>query len=139
MTVSYNSNKPTWWPRYGHSSHLITFVNIHELLYFCNYVPMGLIGRQPSGYLSSCNHPLCHVCWCVANKFTYLLTYWAEITPILRRWQSVSDASCPSCHRIIRVNMACHLRASHTVSVLLVLSDDHMSYVVLTVCVLLRC
>ena len=24
--------------------------------------------------------------------------YWAEITPILRRWQSVYDASCPSCH-----------------------------------------
>ena len=40
--------------------------------------------------------------------------YWAEITPILRRWQSVNDASCPSCHRVIRVNMARHLRASHT-------------------------
>ena len=40
--------------------------------------------------------------------------YWAEITPILRRWQSVNDATCPSCHRVIRVNMARHLRASHT-------------------------
>ena len=40
--------------------------------------------------------------------------YWAEITPILRRWQSVNDASCLSCHRVIRVNMARHLRASHT-------------------------
>ena len=24
--------------------------------------------------------------------------YWAEITPILRRWHSVNDASCPSSH-----------------------------------------
>ena len=40
--------------------------------------------------------------------------YWTEITPILRQWQSVNDASCPSCHRVIRVNMARHLRASHT-------------------------
>ena len=40
--------------------------------------------------------------------------YWTEITPILRQWQSVNDASCPSCHRVIWVNMARHLRASHT-------------------------
>ena len=32
---------------------------------------------------------------------------------MLRRWQSVNDASCPSCHRVIRVNMARHLRAFH--------------------------
>ena len=40
--------------------------------------------------------------------------YWSEVTPILRKWQSVNDASCPSCSRVIRVNMARHLRASHT-------------------------
>ena len=40
--------------------------------------------------------------------------YWAEVTPILRQWKSVNDASCPSCNRVIRVNMARHLRASHT-------------------------
>ena len=40
--------------------------------------------------------------------------YWAEVTPMLRKWQSVNDASCPFCSRVIRVNMARHLRASHT-------------------------
>ena len=40
--------------------------------------------------------------------------YWTEITPIFRQWPTVNDASCPSCHRVIRVNMARHLRASHT-------------------------
>ena len=33
---------------------------------------------------------------------------------MLRKWQSVNDASCPFCRRVIRVNMARHLRASHT-------------------------
>ena len=32
--------------------------------------------------------------------------YRAEITPMLHRWQSVNDASCLSCHIVIRVNMA---------------------------------
>ena len=40
--------------------------------------------------------------------------YWTEITPILRKWQSVNDAACPYCNRLIRVNMSHHLRASHT-------------------------
>ena len=40
--------------------------------------------------------------------------YWAEITPLLQRWQSVNNTSCPHCHRLIRVNMSRHLRASHT-------------------------
>ena len=40
--------------------------------------------------------------------------YWAEVTPILRKWQSINDASYPYCRRVIRVNMARHLRASHT-------------------------
>ena len=40
--------------------------------------------------------------------------YWAEITPLLQRWQSVKNTSCPHCHRLIRVNMSRHLRASHT-------------------------
>ena len=40
--------------------------------------------------------------------------YWSEVTPILRKWQSVNDASCPHCHRIIRVNMSRHLCAAHT-------------------------
>ena len=39
--------------------------------------------------------------------------YWAEISPILRKWQSVNDAMCPYCDRLIRVNMSCHLRASY--------------------------
>ena len=39
--------------------------------------------------------------------------YWSEVSPILRKWQSVNDASCPHCHRIIRVNMSRHLRAAH--------------------------
>ena len=39
--------------------------------------------------------------------------YWSEVSPILRKWQSVNDASCPHCHRI-RVNMSLHLRAAHT-------------------------
>ena len=40
--------------------------------------------------------------------------YWSEVSPIIRKWQSVNDASCPHCHRIIRVNMSRHLRAAHT-------------------------
>ena len=40
--------------------------------------------------------------------------YWAEVTPLLQRWQSVHNTGCPHCHRIIRVNMSTHLRASHT-------------------------
>ena len=40
--------------------------------------------------------------------------YWAEITPLLQRWQSVNNTGCPHCHRVIRVNMSRHLRASHT-------------------------
>ena len=40
--------------------------------------------------------------------------YWAEVTPILRKWQSMNDASCPFCLLVIWVNMARHLRASHT-------------------------
>ena len=40
--------------------------------------------------------------------------YWSEVSPILRKWQIVNDASCPHCHRIIRVNMSRYLRAAHT-------------------------
>ena len=40
--------------------------------------------------------------------------YWAEITPLLQRWQSVNNTPCPHCHRLIRVNMSRHLRANHT-------------------------
>ena len=40
--------------------------------------------------------------------------YWAEITPLLQRWQSVNNTGCPHCHRLIRVNMSRHLCASHT-------------------------
>ena len=39
--------------------------------------------------------------------------YWAEVTPILRRWQSVNDASCPSCDRVIRVTCG---HPTHSVS-----------------------
>ena len=37
--------------------------------------------------------------------------YWAEVIPLLQRWLSVNDTHC---HRVIRVNMSRHLRASHT-------------------------
>ena len=40
--------------------------------------------------------------------------YCAQINPILRKWQSINDARCPECDRLIRVNMLCHLRLSHT-------------------------
>ena len=40
--------------------------------------------------------------------------YWEEINPILRKWQSINDARCPECDRLIRVNMSRHLRLSHT-------------------------
>ena len=40
--------------------------------------------------------------------------YWSEVTPLLHRWQNVNDTACPHCHRIIRVNLSRHLRASHT-------------------------
>ena len=40
--------------------------------------------------------------------------YWAEINPILQKWQNINDARCPACDRLIRVNMSRHLRLSHT-------------------------
>ena len=40
--------------------------------------------------------------------------YWAEINFILQKWQSINDARCPECARLIRVNMARHLRLAHT-------------------------
>ena len=40
--------------------------------------------------------------------------YWSEINPILQKWQSINDARCPECNRLIRVNMSRHLRLSHT-------------------------
>ena len=40
--------------------------------------------------------------------------YWDEINPILRKWQSINDARCPECDRLIRVNMSRHLQLSHT-------------------------
>ena len=40
--------------------------------------------------------------------------YWAEVTPLLQRWQSINNTSCPHCHRMIWVNRSRHLRASHT-------------------------
>ena len=27
--------------------------------------------------------------------------YWAEVTPLLQRWQSVNNTGCPHCHRMI--------------------------------------
>ena len=41
-------------------------------------------------------------------------SYWAEVNPILQRWQNVNDAKCPVCDGLIRVNMSRHLRLSHT-------------------------
>ena len=41
-------------------------------------------------------------------------SYWAEVNPILRKWQNVNDAKCPVCDGLIRVNMSRHLRLSHT-------------------------
>ena len=32
--------------------------------------------------------------------------YWAEVTPLLQRWQNVNDTGYPHCHRVIRVNMS---------------------------------
>ena len=40
--------------------------------------------------------------------------YWAEITPLLQRWQSINNTGCPHCNSMIRVNMSRHLRDSHT-------------------------
>ena len=40
--------------------------------------------------------------------------HWDEINPILRKWQSINDARCPECDRLIRVNMSRHLWISHT-------------------------
>ena len=34
--------------------------------------------------------------------------YWEEVNPILRKWQSVNDARCPECDRLIWVNMLSH-------------------------------
>ena len=35
--------------------------------------------------------------------------YWAEINPILQKWQSINDARCPECERLIYLNMSRHL------------------------------
>ena len=41
-------------------------------------------------------------------------SYWAEINPILQKWQNINDARCPVCDGLIRVNMSRHLQHSHT-------------------------
>ena len=40
--------------------------------------------------------------------------YWEEINPLLAKWKSVNDTRCPECARMIRVNMARHLRLEHS-------------------------
>ena len=39
--------------------------------------------------------------------------YWAEINPILEKWQSVNDTKCPECDQVVPRNMAQHLRLEH--------------------------
>ena len=40
--------------------------------------------------------------------------YWEELNTILMKWKSINDTRCPECARLIRVNMARHLRMVHT-------------------------
>ena len=42
--------------------------------------------------------------------------YWEEVTPLLVGGDclSMNDSKCPNCDRVIRVNMARHLRLCHT-------------------------
>ena len=40
--------------------------------------------------------------------------YWEEVNPLIDEWRSVNDSKCPKCDRVIRVNMARHLRLVHT-------------------------
>ena len=40
--------------------------------------------------------------------------YWAEINPLLAKWKNVNETRCPMCARLIRVNMARHLRLVHS-------------------------
>ena len=40
--------------------------------------------------------------------------YWDEINRLLEEWKSVNDSKCPKCDRLIRANMARHLRLVHT-------------------------
>ena len=40
--------------------------------------------------------------------------YWEEINPLLAKWKNVNDTRCPECVRLIRVNMARHLRLVHS-------------------------
>ena len=45
--------------------------------------------------------------------------YWEEINLLLAKWKSVNDTRCPECARMIRVNMARHLRLVHSNYILL--------------------
>ena len=40
--------------------------------------------------------------------------YWEEINLLLAKWKNVNDTRCPECARLIRVNMARHLRLVHS-------------------------
>ena len=40
--------------------------------------------------------------------------YWDEVNPLLSRWKNANDTRCPQCDRMIRVNMARHLRLVHS-------------------------
>ena len=40
--------------------------------------------------------------------------YWEELNPILKKWKSVNNGRCPECERVIKVNMARHLRLVYT-------------------------
>ena len=40
--------------------------------------------------------------------------YWEELNPILKRWKSVNNGSCPDCQKFIKINMGRHIRLKHT-------------------------
>ena len=41
--------------------------------------------------------------------------YWQEMNPLMEEWKNVNcNSNCPKCDRVIRVNMARHLRLVHT-------------------------
>ena len=40
--------------------------------------------------------------------------YWEEVNLLLAKWKNVNDTCCPECTRMIRVNMARHLRLVHS-------------------------
>ena len=116
-----NYSEAWWWPDLRRTSSTCWFRTTCTADEICPTDLQHVIGLRlgPAENLSAIlPREDLHLSLCESSLRPTLIgdrrVYWAEVTPLLQRWQSVNDTGCPHCHLVIRVNMSRHLRASHT-------------------------